>query len=135
MSELGQCEELTLTFLAEAKAVADMRRWTRSHFELWGMPWLADTAELCVSELVTNVITHVGEGTPATLQLFMQAPNPRIELTDPAPRFLPHAQTAEPHQESGRGLPLLDALTTNWGTTQHPAGHKTVWCELGGARL
>lgn len=133
MSELGQCEELTLFFLAEAKAVADMRRWTKSHFELWGMPWLADAAELCVSELVTNVIIHVGESTPATVQLFMTGPNPRIELTDPSPRALPLQLSPTANQESGRGLPLLDALTTRWGVTQHP-DHKTVWCELGSAR-
>ncbi|MFE9631806.1 ATP-binding protein [Streptomyces sp. NPDC006463] len=85
-------------------------------------------AELCVSEL-TNVITHLGEGTPVTLQITGRATRTRVELTDPEPRVWPAPRQAADGDESGRGLALVDAVALSWGVTQGP-DTKTVWCEL-----
>lgn len=122
-------EPLTVRLLAEPSAVAELRRRVRSLFADWGLPEHADTAQLCVSELATNVVTHVGEGVPVTLRVSMAGDRPRIELTDPDPRALPTLLTATDDAESGRGLALLDALTLRWGVTPH-ADSKTTWCEL-----
>ncbi|WP_093639636.1 ATP-binding protein [Streptomyces sp. 2224.1] len=116
-------------FLAEAKGVAELRRFTRSHLELWGVPGIADTAQLCVSELVTNVLTHVGPGTPAALALSMRGGHLRIAVRDTDPRALPTLVSAPPSSESGRGLGLLAAMTDGWGVIPSSSG-KVVWCEL-----
>jgi signal transduction histidine kinase len=77
--------------------------------------------QLCVSELLTNVIRHVGEGTPVTVRVSCGGGRTRLEVTDPDPRALPVlCATATADDESGRGLALLDALTLRWGVGQGP---------------
>jgi hypothetical protein len=88
-----------------------------------------DSAQLCVSELVSNVITHVGHGTPATLAVSMRGTYLRIEVHDPDPRTLPTLMEATPDSESGRGMALVDAIADRWGV-QLLADHKMTWCEL-----
>lgn len=115
--------------LAVPHAAAELRRSVHRLAKLWGMPELAENAQVCVSELVTNVVQHVGEGAPVTLRLFMVEERLRIELTDPDPRALPVLLRATDDDEAGRGMALLDALTLRWGVEQHPDS-KTTWCEL-----
>jgi anti-sigma regulatory factor (Ser/Thr protein kinase) len=116
---------LTLELLATRAAVSGVRRALRDYM---GAP-CADL-QLCASELVTNVVRHLGEGVPLTVRVVCDGARTRLEVTDPDPRALPvlcEAVTAD--AESGRGLALLDALTLRWGVTQG-SGSKTVWCEL-----
>jgi len=63
-----------LPFLAVPEEVAALRRLLRLHLALWGLQELTEAAQLCVSELVANVITHVGPGTPTTLAVSMRHP-------------------------------------------------------------
>jgi hypothetical protein len=49
-----------LAFTAEPEEVAALRRIMRLHLGVWGLHEVTDEAQLCVSELVSNVITHVG---------------------------------------------------------------------------
>lgn len=123
------CVTLTIPLLAEPEALCPVRRRIAAYFELWDLPELVDTAQLCVSELLTNAILHVGKGTPVTLHASMAGPHPRLSLTDPDPRPLPPLRPAPETSETGRGLALLDALTTHWGVDRHATG-KTIWCEL-----
>ncbi|MGW7103059.1 ATP-binding protein [Streptomyces sp. NPDC054838] len=115
---------LTLRLLATPEAVPRIRRAVREYL---GEP-CADV-QLCVSELLANVITHLGEGTPVTLRISGRATRTRVELTDPDPRAWPVLRRATEADECGRGLALLDAVALRWGVTQG-AGCKTVWCEL-----
>jgi anti-sigma regulatory factor (Ser/Thr protein kinase) len=79
---------------------------------------------------VTNVIDHVGEGTPVTVRVRVtDAGHTRVEVTDPDRRALPVLLHAATTDESGRGLAILDRLARRWGVDAG-AGHKTVWCEL-----
>lgn len=61
-----------LPFLAEPAEVAALRRIVRLHLRTWGLTDQAYVAETCVSELVANVINHVGFGTPTTLAMSMR---------------------------------------------------------------
>ncbi|MFE9439685.1 ATP-binding protein [Streptomyces sp. NPDC006602] len=89
--------------------------------------------QLCVSELLTNVINHVGEGAPVTVRLVHgQDGRVRVEVTDPDPHASLIARHPGEDDESGRGLLLLDAIARRWGVWLTPAG-KTVWCELLGS--
>jgi len=117
--------------LAVPKAVPELRHAVRAY--LGGGPY--PEVELCVSELVSNVIRHVGEGTPVRVRVTRVGADgrTRIEVTDPDPRALPVLLDATTDTglgaESGRGLMLLDAVAVRWGVEQGVSG-KVVWCEV-----
>ncbi|WP_405782079.1 ATP-binding protein [Streptomyces sp. NBC_01378] len=117
--------ELAVDLLAVPKAVPELRRAVRGHLG----PACAEV-QLCVSELLGNVIRHVGEGTPVRVRVARVAGvGIRVEVTDPDPRVLPVLLRATGEDESGRGLVLLDAMALRWGVEQGAAS-KTVWCEV-----
>ncbi|WP_436841951.1 ATP-binding protein [Streptomyces bobili] len=118
-----------LAFMAEPAEVAGLRRIMRLHLGIWGLHGVVDEAQLCVSELVSNVITHVGPGTPATLAVSMNGVHLRIEIHDPDPRALPTLLAAKVDSESGRGMALVDAVADRWGVELGP-DRKVTWCEL-----
>ncbi|MBN3932061.1 ATP-binding protein [Streptomyces verrucosisporus] len=118
-----------IPFLAEPEGVSTLRRAVRKHLTLWGLHEAVDPAQLCVSELVANVIRHVGTGTPVTLAVSMNRTRLRIELTDPDIRALPTLLSPSGEQETGRGLALLDALAAGWGVILREEA-KVTWCEL-----
>nr|WP_254879005.1 ATP-binding protein [Streptomyces sp. NA04227] len=116
-------------FAAAPEAVGELRQAVRA------VVGAGCDAELCVSELVTNVITHVGAGTVVSLCVTARRGGCiRVALTDPDPQRWPVLRRATDDEESGRGLALLDAIARRWGVEQG-AHSKTVWCELQGAGL
>jgi anti-sigma regulatory factor (Ser/Thr protein kinase) len=117
---------LELDLLALPKAVPDLRRTVRRHL---GAP-CADV-QLCVTELVANVVRHVGEGAPVRVRVERtDGGRVRVEVTDSDSRAVPVLLCATEDDESGRGLALLDAVALRWGVERGAEG-KTVWCELG----
>jgi hypothetical protein len=121
--------ELEIPFEATPKEVPALRRITRMHLTHWGLPEVVYTAQLCVSELVTNVIEHVGVGVSATLAVSMSGTNLRLEVRDPSVDELPSLGRAGVEAEGGRGLALVDAMSERWGVCLTSTG-KTTWCEL-----
>ncbi|MFE7761903.1 ATP-binding protein [Streptomyces sp. NPDC057438] len=118
-----------LTFTADPEEVAALRRLLRLHLGLWDLGEIVDEAQLCVSALVSNVITHVGPGTPATLTVSMSGARLRIEVHDPDTRAQPTLIVADADAECGRGMALVDAVADRWGVQLHD-GRKVTWCEL-----
>jgi anti-sigma regulatory factor (Ser/Thr protein kinase) len=118
-----------LDFTAEPQEVAALRRALRLHLEIWGLHNVADDAQLCVSELASNVIRHVGIGTPATLAVSMEGTHLRLEVHDPDTRALPTLTEANFDAETGRGMALIDAIAVRWGVHLH-SDRKVTWCEL-----
>lgn len=116
-------------FTAHPEEVAALRRAVRLRLVAWGLHELVDTAQLCVSELVSNIVTHVGIGTPGSLGISMNGTHLRIEVRDPDTRALPTLVAAEVDAEGGRGMALVDALADRWGVRLHE-GRKVTWCEL-----
>ncbi|MEU1318529.1 ATP-binding protein [Streptomyces tibetensis] len=115
---------LDLDLVVAPEVVPGLRRMLRACL---GAP-CADV-QLCVTELVGNVIRHVGEGTRVRVRASRNADRIRVEVSDPAPRarLLPRHATAD--DETGRGLALLDAMALRWGVDQGEAS-KSVWCEI-----
>ncbi|MGW5864860.1 ATP-binding protein [Streptomyces sp. NPDC055239] len=118
--------DFELSLLAVPKAVPELRRTLSRHPH--GSPH--PDVQLCVSELLSNVIRHLGEGTPVTVRLSGTQGRIRVAVTDPDPRAWPLLRRAGGDDETGRGLALLDAVSLRWGVEQGPDS-KTVWCELG----
>ncbi|MGW2957822.1 ATP-binding SpoIIE family protein phosphatase [Streptomyces sp. NPDC001220] len=103
------------------------RRLTRQALAGWGLDELTDTAELLVSEIVTNAARHASR--PISLRL-LRTDVLRCEVGDDVPQ-LPRLRRASPEEEHGRGLFLVNRLARRWGTTRLGTG-KIVWFELGG---
>ncbi|MFI6626173.1 ATP-binding protein [Streptomyces sp. NPDC050528] len=118
-----------LAFTADPEEVAALRRVMRLQLGGWGLHDVTEGALLCVSELVSNVITHVGPGTPATLAVSMNGTHLRIEVHDPDTRALPTLVDATSDSEGGRGVALVDAVADRWGVLLQP-DRKVTWCEL-----
>jgi anti-sigma regulatory factor (Ser/Thr protein kinase) len=99
----------------------------------WGLNGLAESAELLVSELVTNAVNASGQpGQTVSLNLAGNATRVLIEVRDADPRPPAPSEPGEPGADgTGDGVLLIAALSTNWNwyPTQDPPG-KVVWCEL-----
>ena len=120
------------------------RRYTRSFLNSCrGMSEsTAETAELIVSELVTNAVRFSGDPGRAlryseradagliALSLRHFADGLLIEVydTDSNPPVL---CDADADAENGRGLMLIDALAKEWSYFFPPSGGKVVYCLLG----
>ena len=114
------------TLPPEPQAVAAARRFVHATLTRWGYTDLADTACLLVSELLTNAVHYAR--TPIGLRLHHTAREIITEITDDN-THLPQRRLPGPDDENGRGLMLVDALATDWGTRPDETG-KTVWFTL-----
>ncbi|MCX5333800.1 ATP-binding protein [Streptomyces sp. NBC_00140] len=117
-----------LPFEAMPREVPLLRRAAVRQLRQWGVPAAVGEAELLVTELATNVIKHVGEGTTATLIVEWSGELLRLEVHDRS-RALPSLKSEKCDAECGRGLHLLAALVLDWGTLLTAVG-KAVWCEI-----
>jgi anti-sigma regulatory factor (Ser/Thr protein kinase) len=88
---------------------------------------IIDTAALLTSELVTNAVLHASP--PLHLRAAITEEVIRVEVYDSANSTLPAPRTARPADANGRGLTILQALASRWGTEHTNAG-KFVWFEL-----
>ncbi|MFE5615851.1 ATP-binding protein [Streptomyces sp. NPDC056524] len=116
-------------FLAEPQEVGALRRVVGLHLKTWGLQRQTEVAQICVSELVANVIRHVGMSTPTSLRLSMSGTRLRVEVRDPDCRALPTLLSAGLEAESGRGMRLVDAMADRWGVLLG-SDHKVTWCEI-----
>lgn len=85
-----------------------------------------DTVALLVSEVATNALVH-GAG-EVRVRVLPQPPGVRIEVAD-ASTAVPQRRQASTVDEGGRGIALVEALSTAWGSEARDGG-KTVWFEL-----
>ena len=119
--------EVTLPAARPAAALA--RQATRAAMAAWRLGYLADSAVLLVSELVTNAVQHAGpDVSPTVLRLEYGGGWLRIEVHDTSPHA-PRPRIPDWLDESGFGLMLVDALAAKWGVQQTMQG-KAVWAEL-----
>jgi anti-sigma regulatory factor (Ser/Thr protein kinase) len=121
-------------------AVPCARLHTRQVLWEWHLDALSDTAELVVSELVTNAVRvsagltgsrRAGRWIPGMppVRLWLSSDRERIliQVWDASDRH-PVPQQSEPDAESGRGLLLVESLSADWGS--YPADRssgKVVW--------
>lgn len=91
---------------------------------------VVDSAELCMSELVTNGVVHARTRVEVRVELLGE--RVRLEIRDfstAVPRHIIHSN----HAATGRGLDLVRMLAREWGITLVEDGGKVVWCELDAA--
>jgi serine phosphatase RsbU (regulator of sigma subunit) len=115
----------TLALSNERRLAGQARRFTRAKLAAWGLSALTELAELLVSELVANALTHTGR--PRQLRLFCDRML-TIEVADSDSRT-PVLRELTEYGEGGRGIRLVHELAHRWGSriTRHG---KVVWFEL-----
>ncbi|QFR00109.1 SpoIIE family protein phosphatase [Streptomyces phaeolivaceus] len=113
------------TLPREPRSVGRAREYARARLQAWDLEPLIDTAELLVSELVTNALRY-GEG-EIRLRLLLDR-TLVCEVWD-AGLVQPRRRRARDTDEGGRGLQLVGLLSAAWGSRRTPRG-KTVWFEL-----
>jgi GAF domain-containing protein/anti-sigma regulatory factor (Ser/Thr protein kinase) len=109
----------------DSSEVQRARLLVREQLALWGLQELSETAELLVSELVTNALRVAKDR--VELQL-MRVGKLLVEVSDDD-HNLPSLEPSEALDEDGRGLSLVSHLSARWGTSRKAVG-KVVWFEL-----
>ena len=128
------CRTATLALPPLAESPRRARRFLLER--LWERGWrpdvagatLTDQGQLVLTELVTNALRHAR----GQMQIRIEAHQDRLTLsvTDsvrPTGPLTP--QHVGPASQSGRGLIIVDTLSSAWGVQEELVG-KTVWAQL-----
>ena len=124
------------------EAVPSARLHAKAVLMAWGLRGQAADAELVTSELVTNGVRYAiedaagGEPFPVRLRLSAQTDGGTIhgvviEVWDSHPA-LPECASGQPSEATGgRGLLLVEALSSKWGASPTRGGGKVVFAVIG----
>jgi len=127
---------------AEMSAPRHARAFVPGVLADWDLDHLREDAELVASELVTNALRVTSIAEPAA---FSAAPPRRamirvrlvlldgsliIEVWDQAATRPSPARATDPDAENGRGMLIVETLSTQWNCYCPADGGKWVWAEL-----
>lgn len=125
-----KAHQFALSVNATPTAVTSARHQAVDAIEGWGAVLsneVVHTAELVISEFVTNAVRH-SEAGPVSLSIRLDEQALRIEVCDDSPE-LPQPGLPDPCSESGRGLFLVAALADRYGVEPTAVG-KCCWAEI-----
>lgn len=109
----------------DAESLGQARSTIRSLLDR-ATPEVRDVAVLLTNEIVTNAVVHGGGRFTLTAKL--EYDTLRVAVRD-ASQAGPHVLAPSTQREHGRGMAIVEALATVWGTERGRAG-KIVWFEL-----
>ena len=115
------------TFAPRAESARAARQLVMSTLSSSPFAASADVACLLTSELVTNVLLHAG--TPFDVRVVVDDDCLTVSVHDQDSRLPAVREPSEPPACSGRGLRLLEDLSSDWGYREESVG-KSVWFEL-----
>jgi anti-sigma regulatory factor (Ser/Thr protein kinase) len=90
-----------------------------------------DSALLCASEIVTNVVMHTAQ--PSVLTVEATVEEVTVQVRHPTAAAEPPTEPLDPVDPldiAGRGLALVDAVASAWGV-EHEVGHTCWWFRVG----
>jgi anti-sigma regulatory factor (Ser/Thr protein kinase) len=121
----GTDGEAHLALSSHPTSATAARRFVRELLAEW--QWADGHAALvCTGELVTNAIVHVCSDIDVVVR--HHGGTIRVEVHDRS-RRPPLRRVHAPDAERGRGLDLVDALSSRWGVSPTVTG-KSVWFEV-----
>jgi signal transduction histidine kinase len=121
--------EAALVLPSQPASVSVARRFVSTQCLRWHLS--AESAELVVSELVTNAVRYAGGDVTVTLR--RDGDRVVVAVRDDSPRQ-PQLMHVDDDATSGRGLSIVDAIALKWDVCLHgDSGEvgKTVWAEIG----
>jgi anti-sigma regulatory factor (Ser/Thr protein kinase) len=117
--------EFAFPALPESAAMA--RKFIESTLQVWRKTAHLPDALIVGYELVANAVVHAG--TPVRLRLSRLPYGLGIEVDDGDPTLPCPVVHRDPSRPSGRGLRMVMAIASRWGTHRAGTG-KVVWAEL-----
>jgi serine phosphatase RsbU (regulator of sigma subunit)/anti-sigma regulatory factor (Ser/Thr protein kinase) len=125
LRRIGSDRHVSWHLTPKLTAARRARTLIRRPLRQWGLAELIPTAELVVSELVTNAVRYAQSR--ISLRLVLEGALFCEVLDDSA--ALPRLRQAADDDERGRGLQVVSQIAQRWGTRRTGTG-KVVWCEL-----
>ena len=117
---------ITLRLPPDPASATRARRVTREHLATICPTDTIETAGLLVTELVANAVLHAH--TDMLLVVDVEPGRVDLRVQDGSPAQ-PEQQEPDLDAVNGRGLAIVDELSTSWGV-ENVQGSKVVWCEL-----
>ena len=118
-------QSVNRAFTASPSALASVRSWVRDVLRDWVVAEpTVDDAVLLTSELATNAVQHARSAFDVTMT--RQANAIRVAVADDSQR-LPSLRENVPYGEGGRGLLIVEAVSSEWGAEPVPGDGKVVW--------
>nr|WSX47586.1 ATP-binding protein [Streptomyces sp. NBC_00974]WSX54270.1 ATP-binding protein [Streptomyces sp. NBC_00974] len=118
--------------VADAQQVRGVRRIVAARLAFLGLGCLQEALLLIVSEIVTNAVEHAGGPGGGSVQVAQRLGGGRLitEVCDSG-RGRPRMGIAGAEEENGRGLFLVDSLTTELGGTWgFDLDRRAIWVEI-----
>jgi anti-sigma regulatory factor (Ser/Thr protein kinase) len=110
---------------ADPRAVGEARRFLRRTLAEWHVDDdTADSAVLCLSEVVTNAVLHTGQ--TSEVRALLEDGVLTVSVRDQGVGYTAGLVDNDPLRVHGRGLELVDALAARWGSEVDNVG-MTVW--------
>jgi hypothetical protein len=109
-------------------SVPAARHLVQDLLRVWDVPHDREDAALLVTELVANVVDHVGGEANLTLELSVSDRWLRIGVVDGS-SVRPVVQELAHDRFRGRGLRMVQAIAHRWGAEDHNGG-KRIWFDL-----
>lgn len=114
----------------ESTAPGRARAFLREELQTWGVgEEIVETAQLCLSEVVTNAVNHAHTVADVRLSLLDGVLTVLVRDRGELGEVLEPTREEDPLAVYGRGLMLVEALTDRWGS-ERDAGGTTVWFAL-----
>ena len=111
-------------FAARPASIVGVRWFVAVNLREHGVGNLVDDVQLAASELATNAILHAQTPFSVTLEGFDHA----VVLTmRDGSDALPVRTNASPMASGGRGLAIVDGVSSSWGVHQATSGEKRIW--------
>lgn len=114
----------------QRQSVAVGRHWIVSTAVEQGITGMANQVlELLSSELLANAVLHGPATSDIGLRMERGEDVVRVSVSDAGTRS-PVVLHNEPTAPNGRGMAIVEAMSSRWGVDEHEDGGKTVWYEL-----
>jgi anti-sigma regulatory factor (Ser/Thr protein kinase) len=133
---VGNGERFAVLLENDPRAPRAARQFLRERLGAWQIDSdSVDTAQLCLSEMVTNVVMHARTSSELTVHLEDQVLTVVVRDLGGSSRAgdpsapLGFGDGEDPMRVSGRGLMLVDAMADRWGSEADASG-TTAWFAL-----